>query len=89
MPEKRLSVPGARLHLVNILDLLSDTGAETDWIDRAACATEPAEMFVSSGGTDCEHARAVCRRCPVRLNCLAYAEEHHETGGIWGGGILR
>jgi WhiB family redox-sensing transcriptional regulator len=27
----------------------------------------------------------ICRRCPVRDSCLAYALENNETHGVWGG----
>lgn len=30
-------------------------------------------------------ALAVCDGCPVRLQCLAFALEHDEQHGIWGG----
>jgi WhiB family redox-sensing transcriptional regulator len=30
-------------------------------------------------------AKAVCARCPVAADCLAYAEKTHVQFGIWGG----
>lgn len=32
-----------------------------------------------------QHARAVCRRCPVTTLCLTYALEIEEPHGMWGG----
>ncbi|WP_241199264.1 MULTISPECIES: WhiB family transcriptional regulator [Rhodococcus] len=30
-------------------------------------------------------AKRTCSRCPVRLQCLNFALENHESDGIWGG----
>lgn len=32
-----------------------------------------------------ELAKAVCKRCPVQPECLAYALERGEQWGVWGG----
>jgi WhiB family redox-sensing transcriptional regulator len=32
-----------------------------------------------------ERAKAACRACPVRADCLAHALAVHEPYGIWGG----
>ena len=34
-------------------------------------------------------AKAVCRACPVRAECLEAALQRHETHGIWGGATER
>ncbi|MEU3509115.1 WhiB family transcriptional regulator [Streptomyces longwoodensis] len=59
------------------------------WRDRAACIGEDPEIFfpLSDGlaaGADARAAMAVCRRCPVLLDCRAWAVEHGEDDGIWG-----
>lgn len=36
-------------------------------------------------GPDAQHAIRICRICPVVERCLAYALEHNEGDGIWGG----
>lgn len=37
------------------------------------------------GVTSGKHAKRVCARCPVRVECLNWALEHDERFGIWGG----
>lgn len=67
--------------------------AENDWRPRAACrGLDPDTFFVSD---DVENraerrereaaAKAVCARCPVVEECLAYALAAGERYGIWGG----
>lgn len=61
----------------------------TDWRDRARCRSEDPELFfpVGQGAEAAEQERAamaVCRPCPVRLECLAWALTVHEAG-VWGG----
>jgi WhiB family redox-sensing transcriptional regulator len=70
-------------------DLLFAHGGDEDedlgWQDRALCAqTDPEAFFPEKGGSTRE-AKRVCRRCPVRAECLEYALEHDERFGIWGG----
>ncbi len=57
------------------------------WRRRAACIGEdPAVFFPEPGrvSTDIVAARAVCARCPVRVECLEYALVAEDIG-IWGG----
>jgi WhiB family transcriptional regulator, redox-sensing transcriptional regulator len=49
-----------------------------DWRNRAACRTQDPELFFPIGTTDralaqLERAKAVCRTCPVKEPCLAWA----------------
>ena len=62
----------------------------TDWRHRAACLDEDPEMFFPIGTTgpallQQEEAKAVCRRCPVTGECLAWALEIGQDSGVWGG----
>jgi WhiB family redox-sensing transcriptional regulator len=63
--------------------------ADLPWLDRAACAELPlAELqrfFVDAGRTISADTKAMCRRCPVRPDCLAHAYENELTGGYFGG----
>lgn len=52
------------------------TGAE------AACQAHP-EAWWEPGSA--ETAKAACGRCPVRVECLAYALAADERFGVWGG----
>lgn len=61
-----------------------------DWRARAACATLAPDVFfpISDKGrslADTARARAVCARCEVSDDCLAYALRTRERHGIWGG----
>lgn len=63
---------------------------ERQWAEDAACRGLPLEMFF----LDCtdrrserkvREARAVCRSCPVRLDCAQHALSRPERFGVWGG----
>ena len=40
-------------------------------------------MFVR--GAEQNHAKRICRNCPVRTECLAYALDYGMEYGVWGG----
>ncbi|MFC5647076.1 WhiB family transcriptional regulator [Kitasatospora cinereorecta] len=61
-----------------------------DWRHRAAFREEDPELFFPIGETgvsllQIEEAKAVCRRCPVLISCLAWALETRQETGVWGG----
>jgi WhiB family redox-sensing transcriptional regulator len=56
-----------------------------EWEDRALCRTVEADLFFAPGGTQEHRAKVVCRSCPVRWECLAYALAHRVEHGVWGG----
>ncbi len=61
-----------------------------DWRDRAACLHEDPDLFFPVGTTgpaiaQAEAAKAICRRCPVREECLEFAMRTGQAFGIWGG----
>ena len=55
------------------------------WMARAACRNRDPTLFfpIDEGGATA--ARAICKRCDVRAQCLAYAMENRITHGVWGG----
>lgn len=59
--------------------------ADPDWADRALCSGRDTEVFFPEGEQPDGVARAYCRRCPVRSDCLAHAIENDERYGVWGG----
>lgn len=63
-----------------------------DWYQDAACRghENPDLWFAETRKTKGRdektvEAKSYCRRCPVRQDCLDYAETHHELLGVWGG----
>ncbi len=60
------------------------------WREYAECRTVDPDLFFPIGGTgpslvQIENAKSVCRRCPVRENCLNWALETGQNIGVWGG----
>jgi WhiB family redox-sensing transcriptional regulator len=53
------------------------------WEEEARCVAYDPEIFFE-GRTD-RKAKAICRGCPVRLECLAAALDDRIEYGIWGG----
>ena len=55
--------------------------------ERGACRDLDPAMFDPLPGDELAEARAKqhCRRCPVRLDCLALALNVDRLPGIWGG----
>jgi WhiB family redox-sensing transcriptional regulator len=56
-----------------------------DWPDRAACRGYPQHVFFPEKGESTSEAKAVCARCPVLVECAAWARSAPEHYGIWGG----
>lgn len=56
-----------------------------DWRDDALCSGRDTEVFFPEDDQPAIIAKSICRRCPVRADCLAHAVEHGERYGIWGG----
>ncbi|WP_393063813.1 WhiB family transcriptional regulator [Streptomyces sp. LN549] len=61
-----------------------------NWRMHAACREEDPDLFFPIGSTgpalvQTEDAKAVCRGCPVREECLRWALENGQDAGVWGG----
>lgn len=55
------------------------------WVSRGACRGAPTDLFFPEQPGEAEPALQVCRRCPVRAECAAYALAIPGLEGIWGG----
>ncbi|MEV7402979.1 WhiB family transcriptional regulator [Streptomyces sp. NPDC091267] len=61
-----------------------------NWREHAECRNEDPDLFFPIGSTgpalvQTEDAKAVCRGCPVREECLQWALENGQDTGVWGG----
>ncbi len=55
-----------------------------DWTLEALCSSSDGDAWFPDTGGVATLARAICRGCPVRLECLDYAIEIGDQWGIWG-----
>lgn len=60
-------------------------GWNDEWVRQAAClaSDNPDALFVP--GAAQHEAKAICRACPVRTECLAEALDGRLEWGVWGG----
>ena len=55
-----------------------------EWRERAACRGKNAKIFFGDASEDA--AKAICRGCEVRPDCLDYSLTlSFDTEGVWGG----
>lgn len=72
----------------NLIFAIEDHLKINAWMDDAACADKDPNLFFPERGTHgslIRQAKAICRTCPVKADCLDYALRHREYHGIWGG----
>jgi WhiB family redox-sensing transcriptional regulator len=62
-----------------------ETPGPGPWVLQAACADLPTRYFFSDDPAGTDLALAVCRPCPVRDDCAAYALAIPILDGVWGG----
>jgi WhiB family redox-sensing transcriptional regulator len=56
------------------------------WMESAACQYVDSDLFFPERGGSGKDAKRICRQCPVRRECLAYAlSALDRLDGIWGG----
>lgn len=66
--------------------LLELLGAdELAWQDLANCRGADPDLFFPERGASTRTAKAICRECTVRAECLEFAIVSSEKFGIWGG----
>lgn len=61
-----------------------------DWASLGACQDSDPDLFfpIATSGPALQQmaeAKAVCARCPVRVDCLSYALDTGQDAGVWGG----
>jgi WhiB family redox-sensing transcriptional regulator len=61
-----------------------------DWRDNAACLHSDPDLFFPDGTAgpalrQVDEAKRICRGCPVRTPCLAWALDQGSSLGVWGG----
>lgn len=83
-PSHHLETRSARL----VRTITADV-SDKEWRARAACRYQWPDLFFGdddpiSGAVADDAAKAVCRHCPVRADCLAWALASGEAG-VWGG----
>jgi WhiB family redox-sensing transcriptional regulator len=59
--------------------------AAENWRDSALCAEIGPDAFFPEKGDSSRPAKAICRSCRVRAECLQFALANDERFGIWGG----
>jgi len=66
-----------------------DVNTDITWRAQAACRGLYPDLFYppypETRDQQTRAAQVVCATCPVKAQCLAYAVEHNEHDGIWGG----
>ncbi len=78
---------------MSITRLAADRMLEVGWRSAAACRTKNAVHFFAPPHFERKPekdaregaARALCRACPVQVQCLEYSLAVQEPHGIWGG----
>jgi WhiB family redox-sensing transcriptional regulator len=58
---------------------------DMSWQDLANCRGADADLFFPERGASTRAAKAICRECSVREECLEFAIRTSEKFGIWGG----
>ena len=71
---------------LSVLDAL--VGSEEITGLQLPCRSNDPELFFAESPADVELAKALCRTCPVRSECLAGALDRREPWGVWGGELL-
>ena len=52
------------------------------------CRNNDPELWFAEQTARVEQAKALCRDCPLRADCLAGAVERQEPWGVWGGEVF-
>ena len=66
-------------------DDATDEAEEASWQLEANCLGVDPDLFFPERGASTKEAKAVCKGCVVREDCLEFALQNGEKFGIWGG----
>lgn len=55
------------------------------WMDGALCPQVDGDCFFPNKGESAMDAKAVCIKCPVRLECWEHCVKNDERYGVWAG----
>ena len=66
-------------------DHATDETEEAGWQLEANCLGVDPDLFFPERGASTKEAKAVCKGCVVREDCLEFALQNGEKFGIWGG----
>lgn len=58
---------------------------DQNWRANALCSKTDPDLWFAVGALEHKVAKSICRKCPVRADCLSYAMEAPVDHGIWGG----
>lgn len=58
---------------------------DEDWRAGGLCAESDPDLWFAVGAMEHKAAKSICRKCPVRAECLSYAMDAPIDHGIWGG----
>ncbi len=70
---------------LNGMSLVMNELTDNNWQNSANCLGVDPDLFFPERGASTKEAKAVCRGCMVREDCLEYALSNGEKFGIWGG----
>lgn len=59
------------------------------WLLSARCRDHDPDLFFTTAPGSERRAKTVCRPCPVRSECLAFALDAEIEHGVWGGMNVR
>lgn len=72
-----------------LLRALAARGTGESWRARGVCRQHDPETFFPAPRETSDPALALCRRCDVQGECLAWALEAGDCHGVWGGTTAR
>ena len=74
------------MNLIQIIDHEIRQFEETEWMKDALCKGMTNIFFAGRGeNKKTEMAMLICKKCPVKEQCLDYAIRNREVIGVWGG----